>query len=466
LSIAAAKRPKKKPPIIDFPNDEDTRQMDIGAVYQSKLTTPEQAVASIPSGSNFSMGMAMAEPPALLRALADRAKAGQIEGLKVYYFEATRIAGETILRYELNDRIRPYCMFIAATERALIKRAEADGGRKIVNYVPSNFHQAPRLLTDEVGIDTFVCTISPMDRHGYFSFGTGNDYSSKVARAAKRLIVEVNQNMPRVHGAGAELHVSEVSAIVENNVPLLQLPIRAPAPEDDVIARMIAGLVPDGACLQMGVGALPDIVCAALRDRNDLGIHTEALNPGLVDLVRAGVVTNRRKAIDWGKTVFTFAMGQEAMYDFLDDNPAVESRPVDYVNDPRIIAQNDNVISINATIQIDLTGACNSEHMLGHQYSASGGQLDFVRGAYASKGGKSIIAATSTAAKGKVSRIVPTLEGPVTTPRIDTHYVVTEFGAVNLKGLSSTDRALQLIELANPEFRGGLREAAKAMHLS
>ena len=439
--------------------------MDVGSLYQSKLTTPDQAVAMIPSGSKLSMGMAMAEPPALLKALADRAEAGRIAGLEVYYFESTSIAGKTILRYELNDRILPYCMFIAGTERALIKRGVEDGGRKVINYVPNNFHQTPRLLIDEIGIDTFVCTVSPMDRHGYFSFGTGNDYSTKVARAAKRLIVEVNENMPRVMGAGAALHVSEVDAIVENHVPLLELPIRGAAPADEVIGRTIAGLVPDGACLQMGVGALPNLVCAALEDRNDLGVHTEALNPGLVDLIRAGVVNNRRKTIDRGKTIFTFAMGQKAMYDFLNDNPAVASAPVDYVNDPRIIAQNDNVVSINATIQIDLTGACNSEHMLGHQYSASGGQLDFVRGAYASKGGKSIIAAQSTAAKGKVSRIVARLDGPVTTPRIDTHYVVTEFGAVNLKGLSSTERAKALIALAHPEFRDELTEAAKQQHL-
>ena len=156
-------------------------------------------------------------------------------------------------------------MFITATERALIKRGVEDGGRKVINYVPNNFHQAPRLLIDEIGIDTFVCTVSPMDRHGYFSFGTGNDYSTKVARAAKRLIVEVNENMPRVIGAGAELHVSEVDAIVENHVPLLELPVRAPTPEDEVIGRTIAGLVPDGACLQMGVGALPNLVCAELE---------------------------------------------------------------------------------------------------------------------------------------------------------------------------------------------------------
>src|SRR6202050_3448982 len=249
--------------------------MDVAALYQSKLTTPDRSVASIPSGSKLSMGMAMAEPPGLLKALADRADAGRIAELKVYYFEATSIAGKTILRYELIDRIRPYCMFISATERALIKRGMDDGGRKVINYVPNNFHQAPRLLIEEIGIDTFVCTVSPMDRHGYFSFGTGNDYSTKVARAAKRLIVEVNKNMPRVNGAGAELHVSEVDAIVEHHVPLLELPIRGPTAEDKVIGRTIARLVPDGAWLQMGVGALPNLVCGALKDRNDLGIHTE-----------------------------------------------------------------------------------------------------------------------------------------------------------------------------------------------
>src|ERR1700719_4532507 len=297
--------------------------MDIDARYQSKLTTPDEAVASVPSRSKLSFGMAMTEPPALLKALADRAEAGGIENLNVYYFEATSIAGRTILRYELNDRIHPYCMFVTAAERALIKRGMEDGERKVINYVPNNFHQAPRLLIDEIGIDTFVSTVSMMDRHGYFSFGTGNDYSTKVARAAKRLIVEVNENMPRVMGAGAALHVSEVDTIVENHVPLLELPVRSPAPADEVIGRTIAGLVPDGACLQMGVGTLPNLVCAALADRNDLGVHTEALNPGLVDLIRAGVVTNRRKTIDRGKTVFTFAMGQKAMYDFLNGNPAV-----------------------------------------------------------------------------------------------------------------------------------------------
>jgi len=254
--------------------------MDSFSGYRSKLTTAEDAVATISSGSRLSMGMAMTEPPALLKALAERAESGLVEDLRLYYFEATSIAGATVLRYELNKLIQPYCMFIAGTERALIKRGVEEGDRKVVSYVPNNFHQATRLLIDEIGIDTFVCTVSPMDRHGYFSFGTGNDYSTKVARSAKRLIVEVNENMPCVHGSRSELHISEVDAIIENHVPLLELPERNGTPEDEVISRIIADMVPDGACLQMGVGALPNLVCAALKDRNDLGIHTEALNPG------------------------------------------------------------------------------------------------------------------------------------------------------------------------------------------
>jgi itaconate CoA-transferase len=433
--------------------------------YKAKLTTPADAVGRIASGATLSMGMAMTEPPALLKALADRAAAGKVDDLKIYYFESTRIAGETILCYELADRIHPYCMFVSEVERALIKKGMQDGGRKTLTYVPSNFHQSTRLLTEHIGIDTFLVTVSPMDRHGYFTFGTGNDYSSKVARAAKHLIVEVNDQMPRVYGSLAQLHVSEVEVIVENNAPLLELPVPKSAPEDATIGRMIAEMVPDGACLQMGVGALPNLVCAQLSGRKDLGIHTEALCPGMIDLIEAGVVTNRRKRLNTGKTVFTFAIGQKAMYDFLDDNPSVESHPVDYVNDPHVIAQNDNVVSVNAALQVDLTGAVNAEHLLGHQYSATGGQLDFVRGAYASRGGKSIIACHSTAAKGKVSRIVARLEGPVTTPRIDTQFVVTEFGWADLKGKSSMERAKALIGLAHPDFQDGLTAAAKEMHL-
>ncbi|RYC29122.1 acetyl-CoA hydrolase/transferase family protein [Lichenibacterium minor] len=434
-------------------------------LYRAKLRNPADAVAAIPNGSRLAMGMATAEPPALLGALAERARADAALDLRLYYFEAMSTAGDTVLAYDLRDRIRPFCMFMTGVDRRLVKEGVADSGTKFLNYVPNNFHQSPRLMVEEARVDTFVCTVSPMDRHGFMSFGTGNDYSTAVARAAKRLIVEVNPHMPRVFGSGSALHVSEVTAVVEHEAPLLELLVRAGSDEDRTIARTVAGMVPDGACLQMGVGALPNLVCAELGGRNDLGIHSEVMSPGMVDLIRCGRVTNRAKALNRGKSVFTFAMGQKAMYDFIDDNPSVESWPVDYVNDPSNIARNDGVVSINGTIEIDLTGACNSEHMLGHQYSASGGQLDFVRGAYASRGGKSIIAASSTAAKGKVSRIVPRLSGPVTTPRIDTHWIVTEHGAADMKGRSSTERAHALIAIAHPDFRDGLAEAARAMHL-
>ena len=438
--------------------------MDNSALYQSKLTTPEDAITTIGPDTIISMGMAMSEPPALLGSLAARLQANELRDVNIYYFESTKTAANTILRYELLDRIKPYCMFLSRVEREIIKRSDQEN-RKVVYYVPCAFSQSVRCLTEHVKVGTFLTTVSPMDRHGYFTFGTGNDYSSTVARSAERLIVEVNDQMPRVFGRSL-LHVSEVDAIVENNVPLPELPIPAATPEDHTIAHTVAEMVPDGACLQMGVGSLPNIVCSELGRHKDLGIHTECFTPGMADLIERGTVNNRRKQINIGKTIFTFAMGQKATYEFLHDNPAVESHPVDYVNDPAVIARNDNVVSINSALQIDLTGACNAEHLLGHQYSASGGQLDFIRGAYASREGKSIIAISSTAAHGKVSKIVPRLDGPVTTPRNEVHFVVTEFGSVDLKGKSSTERALALIQLAHPQFRDDLLTQAKQLHLA
>jgi len=307
-------------------------------------------------------------------------------------------------------------------------------------------------------------TVSPMDRNGYFTFGTNNDYTSTAARKAKRLIVEVNRRMPRVYGRSS-LHISEVDAVVENDASLLTLTERPIQEHERKLGQRIAELIPERACLQIGVGGVPSGVCKALMNRKDLGIHTEVLNPALARLIESGVVTNRWKKINRGKSVFTFAMGDQSFYDFLHDNLGLESYPVNYVNDPAVIAQNDNVVSVNSTIEMDLTGACNSEYVRGHQFTSTGGQLDFVRGAYASKGGMSFIAFQSSIEDGKISKIVPRLSGPVTTPRTDVHYVVTENGSANLKGLSSTERARALIGLAHPDFRDGLTAAAKEMHL-
>jgi itaconate CoA-transferase len=420
-------------------------------IYESKRVTANDAVSLLSSGTDVAMGMAVSEPPALLEALAQRVLGGSLSDLRLWYFHSLAHAGNSVLRPELLKQIRPHCMFLSEIERDLAKQS---GGRlgDLIEFVPTAFSDSALLLSNRVVLDAFITTVSPMDRHGWFTFGTNNDYGSTAARAAQHLIVEVNPNMPRVFGESL-LHVSEVDAIVENEVALLEVVDHAASAQDETIARIIAGMIDDGACLQMGIGTLPTAVCALLEDRRDLGIHTELLTPALAGLIQCGAVTNQRKTTYRGRSVFTFAMGTKPFYDFLDDNPSMHSAPVHIVNDPRHISKNDNVVSVNATLQMDLSGACNSEHLLGRQYSGSGGQLDFVRGACASKGGKSIIACHSTACDGTVSRIVPALQGPVTTPRNDTHIVVTEFGWADLKGKSLKERAEALINLAHPKFR-------------
>jgi itaconate CoA-transferase len=436
---------------------------DTESIYHAKLTDPDTAMQAVTSGSSVAIGQAASQPRALLGALAARAGRGEIDRVKLYYFHAETPMADTVLRYELMGRLQPYSMFLQRPERELIKRGEQDG-RKVVFFVPTSFSGSVRLFAEAIPVDTFIVTVSPMDENGYFTFGTNNDYTSSVARQAKHLIVEVNPNMPRVYGASA-LHVSEVDALVEDDSELPELPQRPVTDIDRVIGGHVAALVPDRACIQIGVGGLPQAVCEELRDRADLGIHSEVFTPALADLVRRGVATGRFKSINRGKAVFTFAMGDRAMYRFMNDNLALESHPVNYVNDPAVIGQNENVISVNSTVEMDLTGACNSEHVNGHQFTAAGGQLDFVRGAYASRGGKSVIAFASTTRGGTISKVVPRLSGPVTTPRNDVHYVATEYGIVNLKGLSSTDRAIALIGLAHPDYRGWLTDAAQSMHL-
>lgn len=432
--------------------------MDVQELYAAKLMSAEAAAQLVSSRSHVAMGMAVAEPPALLAALARRVEAGDLSDMRLWYFHSMAHAAGSVLRRELLDRVRPQCMFLSSVERALMK-ANPEICDELIDFVPTAFSASPQLLRHEVELDACVTMVSPMGKHGYFTFGTANDYTSVAARAAKKLIVEVNPLMPRVFGE-SPLHVSEVDAIVAHRSSLIEVGEQEPAAEDERIAEIIAGMIDDGACLQMGIGNLPAAVCRRLAGRRDLGIHTELLTPALARLIEGGAVNNRRKATFPGRSVFTFAMGDAAFYQWLDDNQAVYSLPVDIVNDPRHIAKNANVVSVNATLQLDLSGACNSEHMMGRQYSGSGGQLDFVRGANASKGGISIIACRSTAKDGTVSRIVPNLQGPVTTPRNDVHWIVTEYGAANLRGKSLRERADALIALAHPRFRDELAKSA------
>jgi itaconate CoA-transferase len=429
------------------------------ALYGEKLTTAEDAVAAFADGGLLIYGMGLAEPPALLWAFANRLRDGSLKKLRIFSSIAMQTAMDTVLALDLADVVERCSGFVGSGDRGLVQVG-------LNYYVPNHLHQLPRLIRDHMQVEACATVVSPMDRAGYFTFGTANDFTTTAARCATRVLVEVNEYMPRVHG-DSRIHISEVAAVVENHTPLPEVVASAPGPVDDAIGRTIADMVPDGATIQIGIGELPYAVCNHLRDHKDLGIHTEFLCPPMVDLIKMGTVTGTRKTLHPRRHVFTIAIGDPPMLDFMHDNPAFESYPVSYTNHPAVIAQNDNLISINSGIEVDLTGQCNAEFLAGHQFSGSGGQLDFVRGAYDSKGGKSILAFHSTAKNGTVSRIVPRLSenAIVTTPRNDTHYVVTEFGVANLKGKSTRDRALALIALAHPNFRAALQRTAEDMYI-
>ncbi len=428
-------------------------------LYDKKLTTPERAVASIRNGSRIVHGMASGEPPALLGAIAGRLRAGDLKGIEIYCLLPWKHAADTYLAPDLSDCVTSFTWFVSPADRNLVRVG-------LDYYIPNLFHQVPRLIQEFMDVDVAVTTVSPMDKNGFFTFGTVNDYITTAARCCKTLIVEVNPNMPRVFGDSL-LHVSEVDAIVENDVPLLEATLALPKPEAETIGRIVAAEVPDGATIQVGIGGIPNTVCEYLSDRKDLGVHSELFCPGLMQLIKKGAATGSRKTFHPRKHIFTNALGDKELYEFIHDNQSCESYPVSYVNAPRNIGRQDNFISINATIEVDLLGQCNSETIDGVQFSGTGGQLDFVRGAFNSKGGKSIIAFYSTAHDGAISRIVPRLGtgNAITVPRMDTHYLATEYGIVNLKGKSTRDRALAIISLAHPSFRDDLLREAEDMFL-
>jgi itaconate CoA-transferase len=427
--------------------------------YQKKLTTPEEAVKLIQENDMLVHGLTMAEPPALLRAVANRLREGDLKKMRLFSALPMFPACSTILAPDLLDCVDAMTGFVTSGSRGLVRTG-------LEYYVPNHLHQVPRLLEEFIGVDVCITTVSPMDEAGYFTFGTANDFTSTAARAARNLIVEVNQNMPRVFGESL-LHISEVDAVVENHMPIEDFPSGEFGPEIDVIGKTISEMVPDGATLQMGIGSLPNAVAKYLDQHSDLGIHTEVFGPGMVDLIKKGVITGERKMLKPRKHVFTVAQGDQEMLRFMNNNPSCESYPCSYTNDPAIIAKNDRMVSINSLLQVDLLGQCNAEYLLGHQYSGTGGQLDFVRGAFASKEGKSILAFNSTAKEGKISRVVDCLDSGamITTPRMDTHYLVTEYGTVNLKGKSTRERALGIIDIAHPKFREKLLKKAEDMYL-
>lgn len=440
-------------------NVAGNKMSDYSAEYKKKLTTAEKAVRRIKNGDTLVYGSTISEPPALLAAIADRAREGDLKNIKVYASLPMEHSAKTVLSPDLSDCIQAYSFFVTAADRARIKVG-------LSYYVPNYIHQIPRLVSDFMDVDVVITTVSPMDSAGYFTFGAVNDYTSVAARNCKRLIVEVNENMPRVFGDSL-LHISEVSAVVENHVPLLEMPVPETKPADETIAHYIAEMIPDGATIELGLGGIPNAIAHHLEGHKDLGIHTGVFVPAMVDLIEKGVITGRKKTLHPRKHVFMVAQGTKRMYDFINDNPSMESYPASYTEDPDIIAKNDNMISVNTIIEVDLTGQCNAEYMAGSQFSGTGGQLDFVRGAFNSKGGKSVQAFYSTARGGKASRIVPSFAPGtvITIPRMDTHYLATEHGVVNLKGKSTRDRALSIISIAHPKFRDDLLRQAEDMYL-
>lgn len=432
-------------------------------LYKRRLTTPQEALRGMPRRSVVLLGFFAAQPPLLVQALADGARAGNFDEVRIYYMHPTPHTASTLLRLDLMDVIKPHPFYMGPGERALTKQATA-AGRKVVYFTPASFSAVPKIIREQINPDVFLLQVAAMDRAGWFSFGLTGAYSLAGIERAKRLIVEVNENLPRSHGTGI-VHISNVDAIVEHADQLPDAESKGSNDVDQRIAAQVLPMIKDGACVQFGVGGVPNVIAGALKDHKDLGVHTELLSDGIASLIACGAVTNRRKTTDRGKSIYNVAMGGPLTYDVINDNPGIECRMADYVNEPRVIGQNDDVVSVNAMIECDLMGQVNAEFLSAHQYSAAGGQLDFVRGAYYSQGGLSFIVAPSTAAHGKASRIVPRLQGPATDTRIDTQYIVTEHGMCQVRGKSSTERALGLIAIADPAFRDQLNAAAREMHL-
>jgi itaconate CoA-transferase len=428
--------------------------------YEKKLRTAAEAAELIPDHAVIAQGNAIGEPPALLAAVADRARAGGFTKITMSSLLPLPTSAQTILSDDVQGVIEFNSMFASGADRKRIADGQAC-------FTPAFFHQVPRLYTEFMDVNVALVCVSRVDKHGYMSLGTNIDTNKAAIAAADVVLAEVNPRMPRVHG-DSWVHVSEVDAIVEHDAPLFELPVPPAREEDQAMGDRIAAMIPNGATIQLGIGGVPNAVALSLMQHRDLGIHTEMFVDTMVDLIESGVANGSKKTFHPGKAMYAFAAGSRRMYEFLDDNPVIEARPVDYVNYPPNIARNNDMISVNSTIEIDLTGQCCSESIGHQQYSGTGGQHDYARGAFDSPGGKSIIALYSTARSGEVSRIVPTLRpgAVVTTPRTEVHWVVSEYGAANLKGRSGRERAKALIGLAHPRFREELEQEARKLSLA
>jgi 4-hydroxybutyrate CoA-transferase len=356
---------------------------------------------------------------------------------------------------EYQENFRFNGLYLSGGTRVAVAEGRAD-------YTPTFFARIPSLFRDGVlPVDVALVTVSPPDNQGKVSLGVAVDYTRQAALSAKLTIAEINPNMPYI-GGDALIDVTELDRFVHSDDPILELSPPTIGEVEKAIGLHIAGLIPDGACLQLGIGAIPDAVLSFLGDKKDLGIHSEMISDGVMDLVEKGVVTCSRKTLHPGKIIVTFIMGSKKFYKWADHNSLIEGYAVDYVNDPRVIGQNDTLISINSALSVDLLGQVAADSMGPKQFSGVGGQVDFVRGASFSKGGRSVIAMPSTASKGKISRICGAFDRgqPVTTSRHDVDTIVTEHGVAEIKGKTNLNRARALIAVAAPEFQENLQREA------
>lgn len=441
--------------------------MDFAQLYRQKLVSAEEAAAVVKNGDFVDYGWCVGTPVAV-----DAALAGRMPGLEDIKLRGGILMWEPEV-FKIEDPAAHFSW--NSWHMGGIERKAA--ARGFAFYAPIRYSELPRYYADGADpLDVAVFQVAPMDKHGYFNFGPSASHMAEVCKKAKVLIVEVNKNMPQCLGGFENgVHISQVDMIVEgDNPPIAEMGAAGPASAvDQAVAKMIVEEIPNGACLQLGIGGMPNAVGSliAQSDLKDLGVHTEMYVDAFVDIARAGKINGSRKAIDTGRQVYAFGAGTRKLYEYLDGNPECMSAPVSYTNDIRSISALDNFISINNAVDVDLFGQVNAESAGVRNISGAGGQLDFVLGAYLSKGGKSFICLSSTFMDKKTgqlqSRIRPTLANGsiVTDTRANTHFLVTEYGKVNLKGLSAWQRAEAIISIAHPDFREQLIREAEAMHI-
>jgi 4-hydroxybutyrate CoA-transferase len=415
--------------------------------YKRKLISAPEALRCVQSGMRVYIQPGCAEPETLVEALIGRAP--EVCDVEVVHMMTMGCA--PYVAPEMAAHFRHNAVFIGANVRTAINEGRAD-------YTPIYLGEIEQLFeSGAMPIDVALIEVSPPDAHGFCSFGVGVDTTLTAAQCARRVIAQVNDQMPRTYG-DSFIHLSDIDAVVESSRPLCALKPAVITSTHEAIARNVATLIEDGAVLQTGIGGIPDAVLPMLADRKDLGIHSELVSDGVIPLIESGVLSGARKNFKPRKIIVGFALGTRKLFDFVDNNPIFEFHPTAYTNDPYLIARNDNMVAINSALQIDLTGQVCSDSIGNQFYSGIGGQVDFLRGASRSRGGKPIIAISSTAKNGTISRIVPILSpgAGVVTSRGLVHYVVTEYGIAYLHGKSIRQRAQALIEIAHPEFRNEL----------